>query len=75
MKQTVRSRGTSTLKKIYSKRPWFKYFKYELLFINIFRLSKEKPLLGIPFTTKDCFAVEGLSYTAGLLARGKRNER
>lgn len=27
----------------------------------------------MPFTTKDCFAVKGLSYTAGLLSRGKRN--
>lgn len=29
----------------------------------------QKPFLGIPFTTKDCFAVAGLSWSAGLLAR------
>ena len=28
-----------------------------------------KPFLGVPFTTKDCFAVTGLSYTGGLLKR------
>ena len=41
----------------------------------MFRLAIEKPFLGVPFTTKDCFAVKGLSYTAGLLARARRNER
>lgn len=39
------------------------------------RLAAEKPFLGVPFTTKDCFAVTGLSYTAGLLARGRRKVR
>ena len=34
-------------------------------------LAKAKPFLGVPFTTKDCFAVQGLSYTAGLLKRGQ----
>ena len=28
--------------------------------------------MGVPFTTKDCFAVTGLSYTAGLAERGRR---
>ena len=28
--------------------------------------------MGVPFTTKDCFAVTGLSYTAGLAERGQR---
>jgi len=37
------------------------------------KLKVEKPFFGVPFTTKDCFAVEGLSYTAGLKARGARN--
>ncbi len=32
-------------------------------------LAKEKPFLGVPFTTKDCFAVTGLSWTTGLLRR------
>lgn len=32
-------------------------------------LAKEKPFLGVPFTTKDCFAVFGLSWTTGLLRR------
>merc|ERR1711936_316904 len=32
-------------------------------------LFEEKPFLGVPFTTKDCVAVTGLSWTAGLLAR------
>jgi len=35
-------------------------------------LKREKPFYGVPFTTKDCFAVNGLSYTAGLAERGKR---
>ena len=34
---------------------------------------EEKPFLGIPFTIKDCFEVEGLSWTAGLWYR--RNEK
>ena len=36
-------------------------------------LFEEKPFLGIPFTIKDCFEVEGLSWTAGLWYR--RNEK
>ena len=36
------------------------------------KLKSEKPFFGVPFTTKDCFAVTGLSYTAGLLARGQK---
>lgn len=36
------------------------------------KLKKDKPFLGVPLTTKDCFAVTGLSYTAGLYERGKR---
>ena len=40
---------------------------------TIDELAKTKPFLGVPFTTKDCFAVQGLSYTAGLLKRGKKN--
>ena len=36
------------------------------------KLKREKPFLGVPFTTKDCFAVTGLSYTAGLAERGRR---
>ncbi len=40
---------------------------------DIDELFEKKPFLGVPFTTKDCFAVEGLSYTAGLLKRGNRN--
>ena len=30
---------------------------------------KNKAFIGVPFTTKDCFAVQGLSFTAGLLKR------
>ncbi|XP_071558118.1 fatty-acid amide hydrolase 2-B [Temnothorax nylanderi] len=32
-------------------------------------LAKEKPLFGIPFTTKDCIAVENMQQTAGLVVR------
>uniref|UniRef100_A0A0P4W2Q6 Amidase domain-containing protein n=2 Tax=Scylla olivacea TaxID=85551 RepID=A0A0P4W2Q6_SCYOL len=32
-------------------------------------LAKTKPFLGVPFTTKDCFAVKGLKQTAGLWIR------
>ena len=32
-------------------------------------LFREKPFLGIPFSTKDWFTVRGLSWTSGLLAR------
>ncbi|XP_027237585.1 fatty-acid amide hydrolase 2-A isoform X2 [Penaeus vannamei] len=32
-------------------------------------LSKNKPFLGVPFTTKDCMAVKGLRQTAGLYSR------
>lgn len=38
-------------------------------------LQRQRPFLGVPFTTKDCFAVKGLSYTAGLLARGQRKAK
>ncbi len=38
-------------------------------------LKREKPFYGVPFTTKDCFAVNGLSYTAGLAERGKRKAK
>ena len=37
-------------------------------------LSK-KPFLGVPFTTKDCFEVTGLSHTGGLLKRGRRQQK
>ena len=40
-------------------------------FGTIEALAESKPFLGVPFTTKDCFAVEGLSYTGGLLKRKK----
>ena len=33
------------------------------------QLFREKPFLGIPFTTKDWFSVRGLSWSSGLLAR------
>ncbi|XP_066259735.1 fatty-acid amide hydrolase 2 [Euwallacea similis] len=32
-------------------------------------LAKEKPFLGVPFTTKDCIAVKGLIHSAGLYCR------
>ncbi|XP_069939006.1 fatty-acid amide hydrolase 2-A isoform X2 [Cherax quadricarinatus] len=32
-------------------------------------LEETKPFLGVPFTTKDCFAVKGLRQTAGLWCR------
>ncbi|KAL0125492.1 hypothetical protein PUN28_004536 [Cardiocondyla obscurior] len=32
-------------------------------------LAKEKPLFGIPFTTKDCIAVKNMRQTAGLVVR------
>lgn len=32
-------------------------------------LAKEKPFLGVPFTTKECLQSEGLSFSAGLYAR------
>ena len=32
-------------------------------------MFEEKPFLGIPFTIKDCFEAEGLSWTAGLWYR------
>ena len=42
---------------------------------DVSALAKDKPLLGVPFTTKDCMAVRGMSWTAGLLARkGKKAE-
>ncbi|XP_075980348.1 fatty-acid amide hydrolase 2-A-like [Anticarsia gemmatalis] len=33
------------------------------------QLEEEKPLLGVPFTTKDCIAVKGLQHTAGVVLR------
>ncbi|XP_047992037.1 fatty-acid amide hydrolase 2-B-like isoform X2 [Leguminivora glycinivorella] len=33
------------------------------------QLENEKPLLGVPFTTKDCIAVKGLHHTAGVVLR------
>ena len=33
------------------------------------KLFQQKPFLGIPFTIKDCFAAEGLSWSAGLYYR------
>ncbi|XP_013199410.1 fatty-acid amide hydrolase 2-B [Amyelois transitella] len=33
------------------------------------QLEKEKPFLGVPFTTKDCIAVKGLHHTAGVVLR------
>lgn len=32
-------------------------------------LAREKPFLGVPFTTKDCIAVKGLIHSAGLVCR------
>ncbi|KAJ9597825.1 hypothetical protein L9F63_011320 [Diploptera punctata] len=32
-------------------------------------LEKETPFLGVPFTTKDCLKVKGMSHTAGLYCR------
>jgi fatty acid amide hydrolase 2 len=32
-------------------------------------LLKEKPLLGVPFTFKECISVSGMPYTAGLVKR------
>ncbi|XP_044759084.1 fatty-acid amide hydrolase 2 [Coccinella septempunctata] len=34
-------------------------------------LAKDKPFLGVPFTTKDGIALKGLIYSAGLVARKK----
>ena len=42
---------------------------------NLVDLAKVKPFLGVPFTTKDCFQVIGLSHTGGLLKRGRRQEK
>jgi len=42
---------------------------------NLVDLAKVKPFLGVPFTTKDCFQVIGLSHTGGLLKRGQRQEK
>lgn len=33
------------------------------------QLEKEQPLLGVPFTTKDCICVKGLHNTAGVVLR------
>ncbi|KAL6448130.1 hypothetical protein ACFW04_000268 [Cataglyphis niger] len=32
-------------------------------------LTKEKPLFGVPFTTKDCIKVANMQHTAGLVIR------
>ncbi|XP_015600482.1 fatty-acid amide hydrolase 2 [Cephus cinctus] len=32
-------------------------------------LAKEKPFLGVPFTTKDCIGIKGMRQTAGLVIR------
>lgn len=32
-------------------------------------IAKDKPFLGVPFTTKECFSVKGLHQSAGLVAR------
>ncbi|KAJ3624711.1 hypothetical protein MTP99_018313 [Tenebrio molitor] len=32
-------------------------------------LAREKPFLGVPFTTKDCIAVKGMIHTSGLVKR------
>ncbi|KAJ8679442.1 hypothetical protein QAD02_015229 [Eretmocerus hayati] len=32
-------------------------------------LAKEKPFFGVPFSTKDCIAVENMKQTGGLVAR------
>ncbi|XP_968383.1 fatty-acid amide hydrolase 2 [Tribolium castaneum] len=32
-------------------------------------LAREKPFLGVPFTTKDCIAVKGMIHTSGLAKR------
>ncbi|XP_045581637.2 fatty-acid amide hydrolase 2 isoform X1 [Procambarus clarkii] len=37
--------------------------------IDVKTLEETKPFLGVPFTTKDCFAVKGLRQTAGLWSR------
>ncbi|XP_072945229.1 fatty-acid amide hydrolase 2-B-like [Epargyreus clarus] len=33
------------------------------------QIEREKPFLGVPFTTKDCIAVKGLHHTAGVVLR------
>lgn len=33
------------------------------------QLEKEQPFLGVPFTTKDCIAVQGMHQTAGVVLR------
>ncbi|XP_053610255.1 fatty-acid amide hydrolase 2-A-like [Plodia interpunctella] len=33
------------------------------------QLEKQKPFLGVPFTTKDCIAVKGLHHTSGVVLR------
>ncbi|XP_066597182.1 fatty-acid amide hydrolase 2-like [Prorops nasuta] len=32
-------------------------------------LAKQKPFLGVPFTTKDCIGIKGMKHTAGLVLR------
>ncbi|XP_065221533.1 fatty-acid amide hydrolase 2-A-like [Planococcus citri] len=36
---------------------------------SVEQLAKEKPLLGVPITFKECLMVKGLSYTAGAPSR------
>ncbi|XP_073961529.1 fatty-acid amide hydrolase 2-B [Choristoneura fumiferana] len=37
--------------------------------MTVEQLEKEKPFLGVPFTTKDCIAVKGLHHTSGVVLR------
>lgn len=32
-------------------------------------LERDRPYLGVPISTKDCLAVEGLLHTSGIVAR------
>ncbi len=40
---------------------------------DVSQLACDRPFLGVPVTTKDCFAVDGLRQTVGLVRR--KNER
>lgn len=51
------------------------YFKNEIVFPNNYNTFKNYLLIlskGVPFTTKESTAVEGLSYTFGLTRRKGR---
>ncbi|XP_037972886.2 fatty-acid amide hydrolase 2-B [Plutella xylostella] len=37
--------------------------------LSVQQLEKDKPFLGVPFTTKDCIAVKGLHHTSGVVLR------